>query len=79
MNASSIEASGFINSGSVFEKLVWLTSKEAAEYLRKSIGALRVHVHRGHIQTRRWHRRLYFRKVDLDRMLMAQNLSQGGF
>ncbi len=59
-----------------FDNLVWLTSKEAAEYLRKSAGALRIHVHRGHIRCQKWRNRLYFRRVDLDRMLMSP--SQGG-
>lgn len=60
----------------LFDNLVWLNSKEAAEYLRKSTGALRIHVHRGHIRAHKWHRRLYFRRADLDRLLMAP--SQGG-
>ena len=79
MNNPVITMSELSSSGTFFDKLVWLTSKEAAEYLRKSIGALRVHVHRGHIQVHKWHRRLYFKRVDLDRMLVTQSPSQGGF
>ncbi|MBU6375070.1 MAG: helix-turn-helix domain-containing protein [Bdellovibrionales bacterium] len=53
----------------LFDKLVWMTSEEAARYLRKSIGALRTAVCRGQIRARKWRRRLYFRRTELDRML----------
>jgi hypothetical protein len=52
-----------------FDRLTWLDSKEAAAYLRKTPNALRIMVHRGYIRARRLRRRLYFRKVELDRML----------
>lgn len=50
-------------------KLVWMTSAEAASYLRKSVGALRTAVCRGQIVARKWRRRLYFRRTELDRLL----------
>ena len=53
----------------LFDKLVWITSEEAALYLRKSIGALRNLVYRGQIRARKWNRRLYFKRSELDRML----------
>lgn len=52
-----------------FEVLNWLSSKEAAKYLRKTTGALRVMVYRGYVRPRKFHRRLYFRKIELDRLL----------
>lgn len=52
-----------------FENLVWMTSEEAAQYLRKSVGALRTAVCRGQIRARKWRRRLYFKRQELDRML----------
>lgn len=56
--------------GSVFfENLVWMTSADAANYLRKSVGALRVMVHRGQLRYRKLGRRLYFKKSEIDRLL----------
>jgi|GEM_PF-1694267 len=51
------------------DDLNWLVSKEAARYLRKTPNALRIMVHRGYIRPRRLRRKLYFRKVELDRVL----------
>ena len=52
-----------------FERQVWMSSEEAARYLRKTVGALRTAVCRGYIKARKWRRRLYFKKTELDRML----------
>ncbi len=52
-----------------FDRLTWLDSKEAAEYLRKTANALRIMVYRGYIKPRRFRRRLYFRRLELDRLL----------
>ena len=51
------------------EGLTWLNSKEAASYLRKSANALRIMVCRGYLRPRRFRRRLYFRRIELDRLL----------
>jgi hypothetical protein len=73
-------SSGAVGPGEMFFdiKLVWLNSKEAACYLRKTVGALRTAVCRGYVRARKWKRRLYFRREDLDALL---NNSQklGGF
>jgi len=61
-----------------FDNLVWMTSVEAAAYLRKSVGALRTAVCRGQIRARKWRRRLFFKRTDLDRMLEDSEL-KGGF
>jgi len=53
----------------VFDNLVWLSSAEAAKYLRKSVDAVRIAVGRGQLQARKWRRRLYFRKSELDFLL----------
>lgn len=53
----------------IFDNLVWLNSAEAAIYLRKSTGALHTAVCRVHLVPRRWRRRLYFKKSDLDCLL----------
>ena len=52
-----------------FDRLTWLDCKEAAMYLRKTANALRIMVCRGYLRPRRFRRRLYFRKIELDRML----------
>jgi hypothetical protein len=55
--------------GVEFDRLTWLDSKEAAKYLRKTANALRIMVYRGYIRPRRFRRRLYFRKIEIDRLL----------
>ena len=52
-----------------FNCLTWLDSKEAAKYLRKTANALRIMVFRGYLRPRKFRRRLYFRKIELDRLL----------
>ena len=52
-----------------FEGFTWLNSKEAAKYLRKAANALRIMVYRGYLRPRKFRRRLYFRRIELDRLL----------
>lgn len=52
-----------------FDRLIWLDTKEAAFYLRKSANALHIMVSRGYIRPRKFRSRLYFRKSELDRLL----------
>jgi hypothetical protein len=52
-----------------FERLTWLNTKDAADYLRKTVNALRIMVFRGYIRPRKFRRRLYFRRLELDRLL----------
>jgi hypothetical protein len=59
------------------ERLVWMSSKEAANYLRKSAGAIRVMVFRGQIRVRKYKRRLYFKRRELDQLLEASH--HGGY
>jgi len=71
----------------LFDNLIWLSTKDAAIYLRKfrkvdgfpSEGAIRNAVWRGVIKARKWQRRLYFKKTDLDRLLQNSPLTNGGF
>lgn len=58
-----------INAQMFFDNLIWLTTEEAARYIRKSTNALRIAVHKGHINARKFRRRLYFRKNELDLLL----------
>ena len=60
---------GHSSSALIFDNLEWLTTAEAAHYLRKSTDAIRQMVCRGQLRARKFHRRLYFRKVELDQAL----------
>lgn len=53
----------------IIENLVWMTSAEAAKYLRKSYGALRVMVCRGYVKPRIFRRRWYFKRSELDQLI----------
>lgn len=53
----------------IFENLIWLTTEEAAIYLRKSADAVRHLVYRGDLKARKFKRRLYFRRDELDELL----------
>ena len=57
------------SSAALFDNFVWMTSKEAAAYLRKSVNALRTAVCRGQITARKWRRSLYFKRTELDHLL----------
>ena len=61
----------------VFDNLVWLSSAEAAKYLRKSVDAIRIAVSRGQLRARKWRRRLYFKKSELDYVL-EHSFKKGG-
>jgi hypothetical protein len=68
---------GELSPATFFENLVWMTSEEAAWYLRKTVGALRVMVCRGQIQARKFRRRLYFWRIELDRLLESSERKRG--
>ncbi len=62
-----------------FENLTWLTSNEAADYLRlPSVGALRVLVCKRRIPFHKLGRSLRFKRAELDRLLDASK-HLGGF
>jgi hypothetical protein len=61
-----------------FNNLIWMNSEEAAFYLRKTVGALRTAVCRGQISAKKFQRRLYFRRKDLD-SLLENSQTIGGF
>ena len=61
------------------ENLTWLTSNEAANYLRlPSVGALRVLVCKRRVPFHKLGRSLRFKRVELDRLLEASK-HLGGF
>jgi len=64
--------------GVLYNNLKWMTTNEAAAYLRKSVNAIRTAVCRGHITARKFRRRLYFKRTELDR-LIETSTTLGGF
>lgn len=49
-----------------FDNLIWLTTDEAASFLRKSSHALRQMTYKGRIRPRKFGGRLYFKKAELN-------------
>ncbi len=66
-------------SSEFFNNLIWMTTKEASEYLRLSPEALRIQVHRGKIPFSKLGRRLRFKREDLDKLLITSNQQNGGY
>ena len=60
----------------VFDNLKWLTTKEAATYLRVSLGSLKNLVYRGYLKPSKLGRLNRFKKDELDRLL--ENSILGG-
>lgn len=52
-----------------FNNLKWMTTNEAALYLRKSANAIRTAICRGQITAYKFRRRLYFKRSELDRLI----------
>lgn len=50
----------------LFDKRIWMNTKEAAEYLRVSVNSLRLKVWKRQIPAYKFDRHLRFKKVDLD-------------
>lgn len=61
----------------LFENLIWLTTKEAAVYLRKSVNAIHILVNRKQLKARKFQNRLYFKKKELDYVLETSNFTGG--
>ncbi len=62
------------NSEIIFDNLIWLTTKEAALFLRTTVGALHTAVSRGQIRARKFRRRLYFNKNELTNLIETSEL-----
>ena len=62
----------------LFNNLIWMNSEEAAFYLRMTVGALRTAVCRGQIKAKKFQRRLYFKRNDLN-ILLENAQTIGGF
>lgn len=56
-------------SSTLFDNLIWLTTDEAATFLRKTSHALRQLVYKGKIRPRKFAGRLYFKRTELDTLI----------
>lgn len=52
-----------------FDNLIWLSTEEAAEYLRVSIGSIKNLVYRGVLKPRKLGRLNRFKREEIDRLL----------
>lgn len=59
----------FLKTHSFFDNLIWLTTDDAARFLRKSTHAIRQMAYKGIIRPRKLGGRLYFKKSELDQLL----------
>ena len=57
------------NAQVLFDNLIWLTTEEAAVYLRKSTHAIRQMVYKGKLMARKFDGRLYFKKDELHALI----------
>ncbi len=55
------------------ESVKWLTSSEAAQYLRVSVSSLKMMVYRGQVRVRKLGRRNRFLREELDRLITSPN------
>jgi excisionase family DNA binding protein len=55
------------------ENVRWLTSGEAAQYLRVSVSSLKMMVYRGQVRVRKLGRRNRFLRDELDRLITSPN------
>ena len=53
----------------IFDNLIWLTTKETAIYLRRSINAVHTLVSRKRLRAIKFSNRLYFKKDELDYLI----------
>ena len=49
--------------------LIWITTEEASEFLRKSSHAVRQMVYKGQITARKFHGKLYFNRLELNELI----------
>ncbi|HLE12845.1 MAG: hypothetical protein A2504_00420 [Bdellovibrionales bacterium RIFOXYD12_FULL_39_22] len=63
--------------GTLFNNLIWLTTKEASVYLRKSVNAIHTLVSRRKLRARKFTNRLYFKRDELDYLIETSQLKGG--
>ena len=69
MNEKSYNFREYSNTQSLFENLYWLTTDDAARFLRKTTHDLRQMTYKKIIRARKLGGRLYFKKSELDQLL----------
>lgn len=69
--------SGHLGPALLFENLIWLTTKEAALYLRRSVNSIHTLVSRRQLRARKFSNRLYFKKEELDYLIETSKHSGG--
>ena len=57
------------NAPLIFENLIWLSTEEAARFLRRSSHALRQLVYKGKLRARKYGGRLYFKRSELNELI----------
>ncbi|MCK5074654.1 MAG: helix-turn-helix domain-containing protein [Bacteriovoracaceae bacterium] len=62
----------------LFNNLIWLTTEEAARYLRKTANAVRIMVYKKILRPRKFRRRLYFKKDELELLIETAGFKNGG-
>ena len=65
------------SSSLLFNNLIWLTTKEAAVYLRKSVNSVHKLVARGQLRARKFSNRLYFKREEIDYLIETSELKGG--
>ncbi len=65
-----------LESGLFFDNLIWMTTKDTAFYLRKSVGAIHTLVSRGHLRARKFRNRLYFKRSEMVYLLETSFLKE---
>ena len=69
MRFHSRQSSAEVSDATFFDKLKWLTSKEAAFLLRTSVGQIRNLVWRGRLKAYHYGTRLRFLRSDVENLL----------
>lgn len=71
LNSKTLKSKGTksLCSSEIFENRIWLRTEDAARYLSRSKNAIRILVSRGYLPVRKFRRRLYFKRTDLDALI----------
>lgn len=70
MKKKSLSEKNSSDETSIFEiSKNWLTAVETAQYLRTTVNAIRIAVHRKQIRARKYGKKLLFKKAELDELI----------
>ena len=61
------------SSNQLFDNLIWMTTEETAEYLRRSVGQIRNMVYRGQLRARKCLGKLYFKRRELYELIESSS------